>query len=148
MVTQAIVSAVVMGLLVAAVFVAVSRLNTVSRASSGAAKSDRYRPGREPAEGLSEKPGVLGLVFVVVALLAGVVTLGAVGGLPFSLGVNAFGLVMALLGLVVAAFLFLGPYAVVRQNGFGNALGVAAGIGGLGVAFLLLILVQLVVGIA
>jgi hypothetical protein len=146
MVTQAFVSAVVMGLLVAAVFVAASRLSRESRIATEAATPDRYEPGGGLSE-LSERPDALGFVFVAVALVAGLVTVAAVGGIPVSLGGNPFSLVMAMLGLLVAAFLFLGPYTIVRQNGLGNAHGIGAGLGGLSVAFLVLVVAQLVYGV-
>ncbi|WP_336136810.1 hypothetical protein [Natronomonas amylolytica] len=146
MVTQAVVSTVIMGLLVVSVFVAVTRLNAAATATTDGATVQRYgaTSGRM---GVSERPDVLGVVFVLVALLAGVVTVGAVGGLPLLSGANPFGLIMAGLGLLVAAFLFLGPYTVVRQNDLSHALGVAAGVAGLGFAFLALVVAQLAYGV-
>lgn len=146
MVTQAVVSTVVMGLLVVSVFVAVTRLNAAASATTEGTEIQWYgaTSGRTS---VSERPEMLGFGFVVVALLAGVITVGAVGGLPMLSGANPFSLIMAGLGLLVAAFLFLGPYTVVRQNDLGHALGVAAGIAGLAFAFLALIVAQLAYGI-
>lgn len=146
MVTQAFVSAIVMGLLVVGVFAAATRLNAAASTTTEGTKIQWYgaTSGRTS---VSERPDMLGLGFVIVALLAGVITLGAVGGLPMLSGSNPFGLIMAMLGLLVAAFLFLGPYTVVRQNDLGHALGVAAGIAGLGFAFLVLIIAQLAYGV-
>lgn len=148
MVTSAFVSAVVMGLLIVGVFVATSRLNAFSPRATETAKPDVYRPEGGQLSDISERPDVLGLIFVVVALLAGVITLGAVGGLPMMSGLNPFSLIMAVIALLIASFLFLGPYAVVRQNGLGNALGIGAGIAGLGFAFLALVVANLVFGVA
>lgn len=147
MVTSAFVSAVVMGLLVVGVFAATSRLNAFSPRATEAATPDVYRSEGGRLSEMADRPDVLGLVFVVVALLAGVVTVGAVGGLPMMSGMNPFGIIMAGIGLLIAAFLFLGPYTVVRQNGLSNALGVGAGIAGLGFAFLALIVAQLLYGV-
>ncbi|QLD85150.1 hypothetical protein HWV23_05235 [Natronomonas halophila] len=146
MVTSAFVSAVVMGLLIVGVFAATARLNAFSPHSTEAAKPEVYREGGRLAE-LEERPGLLGTGFVVVTLLVGLVTVGAVGGFPMLSGLNPFSLIMGGIGLIVASFLFLGPYAVVRQNGLGNALGIGAGIAGLGFAFLALIVAQLVYGV-
>ncbi|MEF8915552.1 hypothetical protein [Natronomonas sp.] len=134
-----------MGLLVASVFVAVTRLNAAASATTEGTKIQWY--GATSRASVSERPEMLGFGFVVVALLAGVITVGAVGGLPMLSGTNPFSLLMAGLGLLVAGFLFLGPYTVVRQNDLGHALGVAAGIAGLGFAFLALIVAQLAYGI-
>jgi hypothetical protein len=135
-----------MGLLVVSVFIVATRLNAASSTTTDSANVQRYGATSGPT-GISERPDVLGVVFIVVALLAGVITVGAVGGLPMLSGANPFGLIMAGLGMLVAAFLFLGPYTVVRQNDLGHALGVAAGISGLGFAFLALIVAQLVYGV-
>jgi hypothetical protein len=146
MATSAFVSAVVMGLLIVGVFAATARLNAFSPRSTEATKPEVHREGGRLAE-LEERPDLLGTGFVVVTLLVGLVTVGAVGGFPMLSGLNPFSLVMAGIGLIVASFLFLGPYAVVRQNGLGNALGIGAGIAGLGFAFLALIVAQLVYGV-
>jgi hypothetical protein len=146
MATSAFVSAVVMGLLIVGVFAATARLNAFSPRSTEATKPDVYREGGRLAE-LEERPDLLGAGFVVVTLLVGLVTVGAVGGFPMLSGLGPFSLVMAGIGLLVASFLFLGPYAVVRQNDLGNALGIGAGIAGLGFAFLALVVAQLVYGV-
>jgi hypothetical protein len=145
MVTQAFVSAVVMGLLVVGVFAAATRLNAAASTTTEGTKIQWY--GATSRASVSERPDMLGFGFVVVALLAGVITLGAVGGLPMLSGSNPFGLIMAMLGVLIAGFLFLGPYTVVRQNDLSHALGVAAGIAGLGFAFLVLIIAQLAYGV-
>jgi hypothetical protein len=146
MATSAFVSAVVMGLLIVGVFAATARLNAFSPRSTEATKPDVYREGGRLAE-LEERPDLLGAGFVVVTLLVGLVTVGAVGGFPMLSGLGPFSLVMAGIGLLVASFLFLGPYAVVRQNDLGNALGIGAGIAGLGFAFLALVVAQLLYGV-
>ncbi|MFT4884919.1 MAG: hypothetical protein ACI8U4_002437, partial [Natronomonas sp.] len=123
-----------------------ARLNAFSPRSTETTKPDVYREGGRLAE-LEERPDLLGAGFVVVTLLVGLVTVGAVGGFPMLSGLGPFSLVMAGIGLLVASFLFLGPYAVVRQNDLGNALGIGAGIAGLGFAFLALVVAQLVYGV-
>ncbi len=93
----------------------------------------------------ADDPAILGGAFVIVALLAGIAVVAAVGGLgvPESLSVSFVGVTMALFGGIIALFLFLGPYVVVRQHGLGNAYGVFAGLSGLGAAFILLLAIQL-----
>lgn len=142
MVTQALVSTVIMGLLVAAVAVGLSR---ASQGREGRAASDPYAEATDRLSSVGDDPAVLGAVFIVVALAAGLVTLATLGvfDLPEGMAGSLFGATLAVIGLVVAAFLFLGPYVLVREHGLGNALGIAAGVVGLGFAFLLLVATNL-----
>jgi hypothetical protein len=147
MVTQAYASTAIMGLLVLAIAVGLSRAANRRTRPEDAEDPDDTAAKRLSAA--SENPAVLGAVFLLVALLAGLVTVAAVGGfgLPEGTAVSLFSATLAVLGLVVAAFLFLGPYVVTRQHGLGNAHGVAAGITGLGFAFLALVAAQLLIGV-
>lgn len=143
MVTQGIISAVVMGILFVAVAVAATRL-----ASAPAREGQRrFEQHSDRLGDLSENPAFLGLLFVVVTLLAGVLTLAAMGAVPLPEGVSGFGLVLAVMGLLIAVFMFLGPYVLARQYGLGNAHGIGAGISGLSLVFLLVIVAQLLVGV-
>jgi len=141
-----------MGLLVVGVFVAVARYG-----------ARRTRPGRviasEPAEGvealvarlgsLSRNPTVWTVAFIVLAVGLGVGAIAAVGnvGLPDWVSGALFGLVAAVVGLLLVGYVFYGAYAAARSRGLGNAHGVAAGLGALGLTFLVVIILQLTVGL-
>lgn len=141
-----------MGLLVVGVFLAVGRYG-----------ARRARPGRviaaEPAEGiealvarlrsLSRNPTVWTVAFIVLAVGLGVGAIAAVGdvGLPDWVSGALFSLVAGVVGLMLVAYIFYGAYAAARSRGLGNAHGVAAGLGALGLAFLLVIVLQLTVGL-
>ncbi|TKX77516.1 hypothetical protein EXE53_26175, partial [Halorubrum sp. SD626R] len=56
-------------------------------------------------------------------------------------------LVYAAVGLLLVGFVFLGAYFSARGRGLGNAHGVAAGSFATGLVFLVVIVVQLLVGI-
>lgn len=141
MVTQTLASTVVMGLLVATIVVAASRYATAP---------DRTDPDerRSPADRLSaslDDPAFLGGIFAVLALLVALVTLGSVGalGVPASMTSAFVGGVIAVIGVLLASFLFLGPYLVTRHHGLGAAHATVAGIVMIGFALLAVIAVQL-----
>jgi hypothetical protein len=152
MVSLALLSTVVMGLLVVGVFGAVARYG-----------AKRARPGRvlaaEPAEGaeariarlraLSRNPTVWTVTFILLAVGLGVGAVAAVGdvGLPDGVSGALFGVVAGVVGLLLVGYVFYGAYAAARSRGLGNAHGVAAGLGALGLAFLVVIILQLTVGL-
>lgn len=144
MVTQTLASTIVMGLLVAAIVVAASRYAT----APDRARADE-RPS--PAERLSaslDSPAFLGGIFAVLAVIVALVTVASVGafGIPGSIATVFFGGTVAVIGLLIATFLFLGPYVVTRNHGLGNAHATAAGIITIGLALLAVIAAQLLVG--
>jgi len=53
------------------------------------------------------------------------------------------GITLAVVMLVLSVVLFVGPYQLARRYDLGTAHAVGAGIGGLGFAFLFLIVIQL-----
>lgn len=141
MVTQTLASTVVMGLLVAAIVVAASRYAT---APDRADSDERESPTDRHSASLDD-PSFLGGIFVVLALLLAVVTLGSVGalGVPASMTTVFVGGVVAVIGLLLVAFLFLGPFVVTRNHGLGDALATVAGVVMLGFALLAVIAARL-----
>lgn len=141
MVTQTLASTVVMGLLVATIVVAATRYATAPDRADADERAD-------PTDRLSaslDDPSFLGGIFAVLALVVAVVTLGAVGalGVPASMATTFFGGVIAVIGLLLATFLFLGPYLVTRHHGLGNAHATVAGIITIGFVLLAVIAARL-----
>lgn len=141
MVTQTLASTVVMGLLVATIIVAASRYAT---APDRADADERESPADRLSASLDD-PSFLGGIFVVLALLVAAVTLGSVGalGVTGSMTTTFFGGVIAVIGLLLVTFLFLGPFVVTRNHGLGDALATVAGVVMLGFALLAVIAARL-----
>lgn len=141
MVTETLVSTVVMGLLVATVVVAASRYAT----APDRADADERRSRSDRLAASLDDPAFLGAIFAGLALLVAIVTLGSVGamGVPGSIAVTLFTGVLAVIGLLLAVFLFLGPFLVTRHHGLGNAHATVAGITMIGLALLAVIAVRL-----
>lgn len=147
--THLIGSTVLMALLVAGIFVGVTRIGRRHRERQGTGGVPARREGTR-ADRVSrtvDTPAGLGTIFVVLMLAAGLLTVAAVGG-PVGDLPNAFAMVTALLGLLVTGFLFLGTYVVVRQHGLGPAQGVAAALFGVGGVGILVVAANLVFGFA
>lgn len=147
MVSSALVSTVLMGVLLVVAFVAVARLGRkVQHDELTGDADDRYDAMVIRGRAVANHPATWTIAFIGLALIAGLVAVLAVGG--FGMAEEAipglFGAVVAIMGLLIAGFLFLGPYFAVRQRGLGNAHGVAAGVGVVGLGFLLLVSAQLV----
>ena len=140
-------STVLMALVVAAIFVGIARVDKRQRVETEGLPATRSERAMGQATRTADSPARLGALFVVGALFVGVLTLAAVGGAPVSLP-NAFALTVAMVGLLLVGFLFLGSYAVVRQHGLGHAQGVAAGLLLVGGAGILLVAANLVFGFA
>lgn len=147
MVTQSFVSTVVMGLLVAIVMFALSRM-VIAPARSESESMEPYEraKGRFSA---ADDPAVMGLGFVLLALLSGLVVVASVGGFGLSQGIatSLYGVALGVIGLLLAGFLAVGLYVFTREHGLGNAQGVAAGITGLGFAFIGLVVANLAFGL-
>lgn len=139
MVTVTLASTVVMGLLAVAIVVAASRYATAPE------RPDDRLGGTARLSASLDDPSVLGGIFVVLALIVAVVTLGAVGalGVPSSLATASFTGVIAVLGLLLAGFLFLGPFVVTRNHGLGDALATVAGVTMIGFALLAVVAARL-----
>lgn len=146
--THLIASTVLMGLVLGAVYLGIARLDSRERGQTAAAlPATRSEATAGRLSETADDPAELGAIFVVLVLAVGAVTLVSVGGAPELLPA-AFGIVVALLGLLVTGFLFLGTYVVVRQHGLGRAQGVAAGLFGVGGVGILVVSANLVFGFA
>lgn len=142
MVTQTLASTIVTGLIVAVVLLAAGRyVSAPERPDADRSLSDRVSASLD-------SPAVLGGVFALLAVLIALATVASVGafGVSDALASRVVGGVVALIGVVLAAFLFLGPYALTRQHGLGNAHATAAGLASIGLAFLLVVAAQLMAG--
>jgi hypothetical protein len=142
-------STILMGLVFAGIFYALSKIGV--QRSAEVADTDAVQPY---ASGPGERsagvgsPQRLGAVFVVVTLALGVISVALVGGLGAGEGLAAslLGAAVGLLGLLVVGFLFGGTYSMARSHGMGQAHGVAAGLLVTGGAGILLVAANLVVG--
>jgi hypothetical protein len=132
-------STVVMGLVFAGIFYALSTLGV--QRSAEVADTDAVRPY---ASGPGERSGDagatqrLGAMFVAFTLALGVISVALVGGMGAGegLGPSLLGAAVGLLGLLVVGVLFGGTYSMARSHGLGQAHGVAAGLlvaGGAGI---------------
>ncbi|WP_080506035.1 hypothetical protein [Halorubrum sp. BV1] len=148
MVSLTLLSTALMGLLVVATFLAVARIGA-QRTAPGAGEQDRYAAVTEALKEVAGTPVVWAVGFLAIAVGVGAVTLLAVGsfGVPEALAGTLLSLVYAAVGLLLAGFVFLGAYFTARGRGLGNAHGVAAGSFATGLVFLVVIVVQLLVGI-
>jgi hypothetical protein len=142
-------STVVMGLVFAAIFYALSTVG-VTR-SAEVADADAVQPyASDPGErGGFGSPRRLGALFVAGTLALGVISVALVGGFGAgeAIAPSLFGVAAGLLGLLVVGSLFGGAYTMARSHGMGQAHGVAAGLLVTGGACILLVAVNLTVGI-
>lgn len=135
--THLLLSTVLMVVVLGAIYLGIARLGDRQRSATGGLPARRSEQAADRVSAAADDPAGLGAAFVVLVLAVGALTLGAVGAIPASLP-GGFAVVVALMGLLLTGFLFLGTYAVVRQHGLGAAQGVAAGlfgVGGLGILF-------------
>jgi hypothetical protein len=149
MVSLTLLSTALMGLLVAATFLAVARIGTRRTAPEADGSADRYAAAVGAVRDVIQTPVVWSVAFIVIAVGVGGVALLAVGdfGLPEGLSGSLLGVAYAAVALLVTSFVFLGAYFGARGRGLGNAHGVAAGSFAAGLVFLVLIAVQLLVGV-
>jgi len=149
MVSLTLLSTALMGLLVAATFLAVARIGTKRTAPGADGSTDTYAAVVGATRDVIQKPVVWAIAFVAIAVGVGGVAVLAVGdfGLSEGLSGSLLGVAYAAVGLLVAGFVFLGAYFSARGRGLGNAHGVAAGSFAAGFVFLVLVVVQLVVGV-
>jgi len=149
MVSLTLLSTALMGLLVAATFLAVAKVGAQRTAPGTDASPDRYAAVVGTLRDVSQKPVVWAVGFVAIAVGVGGLALLAVGafGLPEELSGSLLGVTYAAVGLLVTGFVFLGVYFSARGRGLGNAHGVAAGSFAAGLVFLVLIAAQLIVGV-
>lgn len=148
MVSLTLLSTVLMGLLVVVTAIAVARLG-IRREPPTRETGDSYEATVDRLSSLSKSPAVWTVTFVVAALAVGLLPILAVGrfGVSEALSATFFNVVYAIIGLLIAVFVFVSAYAGTRQRGLGNAQGVVVGSLALGMLFLLLVAVQLVVGV-
>lgn len=143
--THLLASTVLMAVVLGAIYLGIARLGDRQRNATGGLPARRSEQAAGRVSAAADDPIELGAVFVVLVLAAGVLTLAAVGALPASLP-GGFAVVVALMGLLLTGFLFLGTYVVVREHGLGTAQGVAAGLFGVGGLGILLVVGNLVFG--
>lgn len=141
--THLIGSTVLMALLVVTIFAGVSRIGQREKRDTAALPVKQADTPGGRVSRAADSPAGLGTIFLVLTLVLGATTLAAIGPASGMLP-NAFAIVMGIVGLLLAGFLFLGTYAVVREYGLGAAHGVAAGLIGLGGAGILLVAANLV----
>lgn len=143
-------STVLMGLVFGGMFYALSTLG-VERSSEVADTGtvQPYASGAGGPRSVADSPRRLGAVFVVVALALGALSVGIVGGMGASEEVvsTLFTAAIALLGLLIVGFLFVGSYTMARQYGFGQAGSLATGLFVVGGAGILLVAVNLTAGL-
>ena len=135
-----------MGVLVVAVFGAASRLGAQRTAVAADDERDSYTVATEKAGALVRHPAVWAITFLALTLGAGAITVAAMGGLgvPEELAASMFSALLGVVAVMLAGFLFLGPYFLIRGRGLGNAQGIAGGILFVGLGFLLVVAAQLV----
>ncbi|MBP1923913.1 hypothetical protein J2751_002960 [Halorubrum alkaliphilum] len=149
MVSLTLLSTALMGLLVVGTFLAVARIGG-QRVPPGADEPvDSYAAMTGRLAEIARTPAVWSIAFVAITLGVGALVVLAVGdfGLVPELSDTLLGVVYAIVGLLLTAFVFLGTYFGTRGRGLGNAHGVAAGSFAAGLVFLLLITIQLLVGV-
>lgn len=149
MVSIALLSTALMGMLVIATFVAVARIGGQRNPSRSEEPTDRYAELTEMLSEFVKTPAVWAVGFVVVTVGIGAATVLAVGdfGLPEGMSDTFLTLVYAAVGLLLTGFVFLGVYFATRGRGLGNAHGIAAGSFAAGLVFLVLVTAQLLIGV-
>lgn len=138
-----------MGLLVAATFIAVAEIGGKRSAPGDNEADGRYEATVATLGEIVRTPVVWAISFVGVTVLVGGSILLGVGsfGLPEGLAGTLVNVAYLLVGLLLVGFVFLGAYFATRSRGLGNAHGVAAGTLATGAAFLVLVSAQLLVGV-
>ena len=149
MVSIALLSTALMGMLVIATFVAVARIGGQRSPPRSEEPTDRYAELTETFSEFVRTPAVWAVGFVVVTVSVGAATVLAVGdfGLPEGMSDTFLTLVYAAVGLLLTGFVFLGVYFATRGRGLGNAHGIAAGSFAAGLVFLVLVTAQLLIGV-
>ena len=149
MVSLTLLSTALMGLLVVGTFAAVARIGSKRTAPGTDDAVDRYTAVTHALRDLARTPAVWSVAFVVIALGVGSVVILAVGNFGFTEGVSGslLSVAYAAVGLLVTGFVFAGAYFGARGRGLGNAHGIAAGSFAAGLAFLVLVVGQLIVGV-
>lgn len=147
MVELNLLSTLLMGLLVAAVFAAVTRIGTQReppRAESG--EQHFVETFATEASGFLRTPAVWMIGFVILAIGVGLAAVAAFGdlGTPESLVGPLLGVVVVAIAALLIGFVFFGTYSAIRSRGLGNAQGVAAGSLVTGLVFLFVIALRLV----
>lgn len=150
MVTVQLLSTGLMAVLLIAVIIGLRRL----RAWESVRGDDSHASGFgstafDRLNSLATEPTVWAVTFVLGALILGLGVVAIVGdGLVEGVPVDILTLVIgAIVALVIVSYLFWGTYAATRNRGFGSAQAIGVGIGTLGLLFLLVIVLQLVVGL-
>lgn len=142
-------STILMGLVFAGIFYALSKLGV--QRSAEVADTDTVQPyasgpGERPRH--DESPQRLGALFILVTLTLGALSVGMVQGVGTEgLASSLFGVAVAVLGLLIVGFLFAGSYTMARSHGLGQAAAVAAGLIVTGGAGILLVAANLTMGI-
>lgn len=148
MVSLTLLSTAFMGLLVVATFIAVAQIGA-KRTVPGGASEDTYTAVVGSLRDVAGTPIVWAVTFVGLTVGVGAVVLLAVGdfGVSEAVAGSLLNVAYAVVALLLTAFVFLGAYFGARGRGLGNAHGVAAGSFAAGLVFLVLIVVQLLVGV-
>jgi len=124
MVSIALLSTALMGMLVIATFVAVARIGGQRNPPRSEEPTDRYAELTETFSEFVRTPAVWAVGFVVVTVGVGAATVLAVGdfGLPEGMSDTFMTLVFAAVGLLVTGFVFLGVYFATRGTRSGGTL--------------------------
>ena len=149
MVSLTLLSTALMGLLVIGTFAAVARIGSKRTAPGTDDAVDRYTAVTHALRDLARTPAVWSIAFVVLALGVGGLAVLAVGNFDLVEGLSGslFAVVYGVVGLLLVGFVFAGAYFGARGRGLGNAHGIAAGSFAAGLAFLVLVVGQLIVGV-
>jgi len=148
--TQLIGSTILMGLVFAAIFYALSKIGvqrSAEVADTDAVQPYATGPGERPSR-QEVSPQRLGALFMLVTLALAAISIGIVGGLGTAerLAPSLLGAAFGLLGLLIVGFIFGGSYAMARSHGLGQAHSVAAGLFVAGSAGILVVAIKLVTG--
>ncbi len=152
MATLTLLSTLLMGTAVVAVFVAVTRIGAtraVPRSTPEPVEEDLYDVTVTRIVAVLQSPAVWTAGFILLALGVGFGALVAVGsfGIPEAVTGPLFTVVSAVIPVLLAGFVFVGSYTAIRQRGLGHAHGIIAGVIALGAVLVLSVALQLVVGI-
>lgn len=152
MATLTLLSTLLMGLAVVAVFVAVSRIGTTRaapRSTPEPVEEDLYEVTITRIVAFLQTPAVWTAGFILLTLGVGLGALVAVGsfGVPETVRTPLLSVVSAVIPILLAGFVFFGSYTAIRQRGLGHAQGIIAGIIALGAVLILAVALQLIIGI-
>lgn len=152
MATLTLLSTLLMGLAVVAVFVAVTRIGTTRaapRSTPEPVEEDLYEVTITRIVAFLQTPAVWTAGFILLTLGVGLGALVAVGsfGVPETVTTPLLSVVSAVIPILLAGFVFFGSYTAIRQRGLGHAQGIIAGIIALGAVLILAVALQLIIGI-